>query len=93
GEYTVPLYPTGFGSVDAATLADGSSADPVRLFTTAGTGQIPVVMVIDVEGYIIEKQTTGTPVEGWGEFDSSVESALTGNVSITMSDRIAWEEP
>jgi hypothetical protein len=93
GEYTVPLYPTGFGSVDAATLEDGSTTDPVRLFTTAGAGQIPVVMVIDVEGYIIEKQTTGTPSNGWGDFDSSVEAALTGNVSITMSDRIAWEEP
>ena len=30
---------------------------------------------------------------GWGEFDSSVEKALTGNVSLTMDDRIAWEEP
>ena len=93
GEYTVPLYPTGLGSEQAATLEDGSTADPVRLFTTAGAGQIPVVMIIDVEGYIIEKQTTGTPVGGWGEFDSSLESALTGNVSVTMSDRIAWEEP
>ena len=32
GEYTVPLYPTGFGSVNAAVLEDGSTTDPVRLF-------------------------------------------------------------
>ena len=61
GEYTVPLYPTGFGSEQAATLEDGSTADPVRLFTTAGTGQIPVVMVIDVEGYICLLYTSPSP--------------------------------
>ena len=93
GEYTVPLYPTGLGSTESAVLEDGSTTDPVKLFTTAGTGQIPVVMVIDVEGYIVERQATGTPIGGWGEFDSSVEKALTGNVSLTMDDRIAWEEP
>ena len=93
GEYTVPLYPTGLGSTEAATLADGSSADPKQLFTTAGTGQIPVVMVIDVEGYIIERQATGTPISGWGEFNDAVDLALTGNVTKTMDDRIAWEEP
>ena len=53
GEYTVPLYPTGFGSVDAAVLDDGSTTDPVRLFTTGGTGQITVVLIIDEQGYII----------------------------------------
>ena len=93
GEYTVPLYPTGLGSTQSATLEDGSSADPKQLFTTAGTGQIPVVMVIDVEGYIIERQATGTPVGGWDDFNSAVELALTGNVTLTMDDRIAWEEP
>ncbi|MED6319529.1 MAG: hypothetical protein VX451_05495, partial [Candidatus Thermoplasmatota archaeon] len=43
GEYTVPLYPTGFGSTEAAVFEDGTTTDPVRLFTTGGTGQIPVV--------------------------------------------------
>ena len=93
GEYTVPLYPTGLGSTEAAILEDGSTSDPKQLFTTAGTGQIPVVMVIDVEGYIIERQATGTPIGGWGEFNEAVDLALTGNVSLTMDDRIAWEEP
>jgi len=66
GEYTVPLYPTGLGSTTSALLEDGSTTDPVKLFTTAGTGQIPGVMVIDVEGYIVERQATGTPIGGWG---------------------------
>ncbi|MGB1365177.1 MAG: cytochrome c biogenesis protein CcdA [Candidatus Poseidoniaceae archaeon] len=93
GEYTVPLYLTGLGSTEAATLADGSSADPKQLFTTAGTGQIPIVMVIDVDGYIIERQATGTPINGWGDFNSAVEDAITGDVQTTIDDRIAWEEP
>ena len=93
GEYTVPLYPTGLGSTEAAILEDGSTSDPKQLFSTAGTGQIPVVMVIDVEGYIVERQATGTPIGGWGEFNDAVDLALTGNVSLTMDDRIAWEEP
>ena len=93
GEYTVPLYPTGFGSVDAAVLEDGSTTDPVRLFTTGGTGQIPVVLIIDEEGYIIAQQATGTPADKWEKFDSTLESALSSNVSETMGSRIGWEEP
>ena len=91
--YVVPKYPTGLGSTDAAILADGSTTDPVRLFTTAGTGQIPVVMVIDVEGYIVERQATGSPINGWGEFNGAVEDALTGDPEVTFSNRLAWEEP
>ena len=69
GAYSVPLYPTGFGSAEAAVLEDDSTADPVRLFTTGGTGQIPVVLIIDEEGYIIAQQATGTPIDGWAKFD------------------------
>ena len=65
GEYNVPLYPTGLGSTEAAILEDGSTTrDPKQLFTTAGAGQIPVVMVIDVEGHIVERQATETPIAG-----------------------------
>ena len=84
---------TGLGSTEAAILENGSTTDPKKLFTTAGTGQIPVVLVIDVEGYIVERQATGTPIGGWSNFDSSVEKAVTGDVLLTMDDRIAWEEP
>ena len=51
GEYTVPLYPTGFGSTEAAVFEDGSTTDPVRLFKAAA-GQIPVVLILDEEGYM-----------------------------------------
>ena len=65
----------------------------MRLFTTGGAGQIPVVMVIDEEGYIIERQITGSPVDKWSSFDSVVELALTTPVTETEDLRIAWEEP
>ena len=93
GEYTVPLYPTGFGSIEAAVFEDGSTTDPVRLFTTGGTGQIPVVLIIDEEGYIIAQQATGTPIDGWNQFDGILETALTEDISETFDSRIGWEEP
>ena len=37
GDYTVPLYPTGLGSTTAAIISNNTTADPARLFTTAGT--------------------------------------------------------
>lgn len=93
GAYTVPAYPTGFGSEVAGVLEDGTFVDPVRLFTTGGTGQIPVVLILDEEGYIIEQQATGTPADGWRGFDGTLETALTSDISETMNSRIGWEEP
>mgnify|MGYP001599563737 FL=1 len=92
GSYTVPLYPTGLGSTTAAIMSNNTTADPVRLFTTGGTGQIPVVMVIDEEGYIVASQSTGTPTDGWKSFDSIVDKAISSNAD-TSSYRIGWEEP
>ena len=92
-EYTVPLYPTGFGSTEVAVLDDGTTTDPVRLFTTGGTGQIPVVLILDEEGYIIAQQATGTPVDGWEKFDGLLNTALTEDISETFDSRIGWEEP
>lgn len=98
GSYHVPYYATGIGSISAAILEDGSTTDPVRLFTTGGTGQIPVVLIIDEDGYIIEKQSTGTPTDGWSNFDGKMEDILSANPSAKVtseliSSRLAWEEP
>ncbi len=93
GAYHVPAYPTGLGSTDAGVLGNGTTVDPVRLFTTGGSGQIPVVMVIDEEGYIIAKEATGTPSDKWAKFDGVLQDALEGDVQDTISKRIAWEEP
>ncbi|MFL2949503.1 MAG: cytochrome c biogenesis protein CcdA [Candidatus Poseidoniaceae archaeon] len=93
GAYHVPAYPTGLGSLTAAEMSNGTTADPVRLFTTGGSGQIPVVMILDAEGYIIAKEATGTPSDGWAKFDGVLDTALTGTTQDTMGSRIAWEEP
>ena len=92
-EYTVPRYPTGLGNAEAGTLENGSKVDPVRLFTTGGTGAIPVAIVLDAEGYVIAKETSGTPTDGWKSFDAAVEWAITGETEVTNDMRIAWEEP
>ena len=63
------------------------------MFTTGGTGQIPVVLIIDEEGYIIAQQATGTPIDGWAKFDGILETALTEEISETFDSRIGWEEP
>ena len=96
--YHVPYYATGLGSTTGAILEDGSTTDPVRLFTTGGTGQIPVVLIIDEEGYIIEKQSTGNPTDRWAGFDGQMEKILSANLSEQetselISSRLAWEEP
>ena len=56
-------------------------------------GQIPVVLIIDEEGYIIAQQATGTPIDGWAKFDGILETALTEEISETFDSRIGWEEP
>ncbi len=79
GEYTVPQYATGIGSETAATV-NGTQQDPNRLFTPGGTGVIPVVMVIDTEGYIIASESSSTPAQGWSSFDNAIEVAMTGTI-------------
>jgi len=81
GAYTVPRYATGLGSTDAAIINGTERTDPVRLLTPGGTGAIPVVLVIDHQGYIVGQETTGTPTDGWSTFDGAVATALAGSES------------
>ena len=76
GGYHVPYYFTGKGSVESVIVNEttGERGD-LREYYNALT--IPVVYVIDHEGYLIAKNT-GTGLE-WDEFDSAVISALNGN--------------
>ena len=90
--YTVPTYPTGIGSPEAAVLPNGT-ADPVRLFTASGTGSIPVVVIIDESGYIVHRQNTGTPTDGWAGFDAAVEQVIVEGGDSMVDQRIAWTEP
>ena len=86
--YTVPRYAVGLGNETAAVLEDGSLIDPVRYFTTGGTGQIPVILVIDGEGYPIARESSGIPTDEWEAFDGAVETALTGDVAAIEDLRI-----
>ena len=43
-EYTVPTYPTGLGTTDSAVYENGTTTDPVRLFTPKGAGAIPCLL-------------------------------------------------
>ena len=35
--------------------------------------------VIDHEGYVVAKEGTGTPLDGWRAFDGAVERAIEGD--------------
>ena len=89
--YSVPLsYWNGYDK--SATLTNGDKTDhPIIHYRWCRS--IPVVMVIDEEGYVIERQITGSPVDKWSGFNSVVELALTTPVNGTEDLRIAWEEP
>jgi len=55
---------------------------------------IPIVLVIDHEGYIVAKENSGTPTGGWGEFDDTVLAAANGETedlrfSLAKVDRSA----
>ncbi len=76
GSYHVPYYFTGKGSAESVIVNEttGERGD-LREYYNALT--IPVVYVVDHEGYLIAKNT-GTGLE-WNEFDSAVVSALNGD--------------
>jgi cytochrome c-type biogenesis protein len=80
GEYSVPLYSTGLGTSTAAVVNGTERADPNRLFTPGGTGVIPVVMVIDTEGFIIASESSSTPAQGWNAFDDAIQTAMIGDI-------------
>ena len=55
---------------------------------------IPVALIIDHEGFIIAKESSGTPTGGWDDFDSAVLAAADGEAedmrfSLAKVDRSA----
>ena len=76
GGYHVPYYFTGKGSIESVIVNEttGERGD-LREYYNALT--IPVVYVVDHEGYLIAKNT-GTGLD-WNDFDSAVVSALNGD--------------
>ena len=76
--YTVPKYAVGMGGVDSAIL-NQSTGETGDIRTAYNIISIPVIFVIDHEGYIVARESTGTPLDGWESFDAAVESALVGD--------------
>ena len=76
-KYFVPQWVLGNGASDSVIL-NGSSGDRGDIVEQYFAQQIPLMLVIDHEGFIVGKQNSGTPIEGWGEFDAAVVSANLG---------------
>ncbi len=68
-------WPVANGGTDVVILEDGGSGDLVEYYSAQA---IPLVIVIDHEGYVVAKENTGTPLDGWSSFDSAVASANVG---------------
>jgi cytochrome c biogenesis protein CcdA/thiol-disulfide isomerase/thioredoxin len=69
-------WPLVNGGKDVILLENGERGDIVEYYSAQ---LIPLVLVIDHEGYVISKENTGTPLDGWSSFDNAVEKANTGN--------------
>ena len=68
-------WPVANGGTDVVILEDGGSGDLVEYYSAQA---IPLVIVVDHEGYVVAKESTGTPLDGWSSFDSAVASANAG---------------
>ena len=68
-------WPVANGGTDVVILEDGGSGDLTEYYSAQA---IPLVIVIDHEGYVVAKENTGTPLDGWSSFDSAVASANVG---------------
>ena len=75
--YFVPQWILGMGAHDSIIVNEttGERGDLIEHYFAH---QIPLLLVIDHEGYIVGKQNSGTPIEGWDEFDAAVVSANAG---------------
>ncbi len=80
-------WPVANGGPESVILEDGTRGDIVEHYFAQA---IPLVLVIDHEGYAVAKESTGTPLDGWGSFDSAIERANDGDAG---SLRFGIEKP
>jgi cytochrome c-type biogenesis protein len=69
------LVGTGTPQSIIVNQSTGERGDMVEHYSAQA---LPVVFVIDHEGYVVAKEATGTPLDGWNSFDSAVEKANAG---------------
>ena len=69
-------WPVANGATDSIILDNGSRGDLVEHYAAQN---LPIVYVIDHEGYAVAKEGTGTPLDGWSSFDKAVDRAIEGD--------------
>ena len=68
-------WPVANGGTDVVILENVDRGDLVEYYSAQA---IPIVIVVDHEGYVVAKESTGTPLDGWAAFDSAIASANAG---------------
>jgi cytochrome c-type biogenesis protein len=68
-------WPVVNGASDSVLLADGERGDLAEYYSAQN---LPLALVIDHEGYVVSKEGTGTPLDGWSSFDGAIMSANAG---------------
>jgi len=82
-------WPIVNGGNDVILLEDGGRGDIVEYYSAQA---IPLALVIDHQGFVVAKENTGTPLDGWKAFDDAIESANLGEaedlrIGIKKTDR------
>ena len=82
-------WPIVNGGTDVILLEEGERGDLVEYYSAQA---IPLALVIDHEGFVVAKENTGTPLDGWAEFDDAIEAANEGEaeglrIGIAKADR------
>ena len=82
-------WPIVNGGDDVVLLEDGERGDITEYYSAQS---IPLALVIDHEGFVVAKENTGTPLDGWKSFDSAIEAANLGEaedlrMGINKADR------
>jgi cytochrome c-type biogenesis protein len=82
-------WPVVNGGTDVILLENGNRGDLVEYYSAQA---LPLALVIDHEGFVVAKENTGTPLDGWDSFDSAIEAANAGEaeslrIGIAKSDR------
>jgi cytochrome c-type biogenesis protein len=68
-------WPVVNGASDSVLLEGGGGGDLVEYYSAQN---LPLALVIDHGGYVVAKEGTGIPLDGWTSFDSAIVSANAG---------------
>ena len=69
-------WPVANSGSEVVILEDGSRGDLAEYYSAF---DLPIVIVVDHEGYVVAKESTGTPLDGWSSFDSAIARANSGD--------------